>query len=223
MLRALPDPRKVFQVDRLLPAGVFFVNLRGRYEAPESRRAALQGAAEARAQAYQHTGRFDFGALPKLDARPGVTAGDQFNYRLCKNGKPHARCQEVVESEEFDQLLRGVEDHLKRMGNEIYGGNIQVDPYRKGNTTACEKCSYQSVCRVDPWTHTFRVLKLNAENARGHGARRKWRVGAEVSACCPSRLSLNHFVLHLVLPSNQELRVDEVRDQVRDEVGWGGW
>jgi len=45
------------------------------------------------------------------------------------------------------------------MGGEIFGGSVQVSPYRKGVVTACDQCSYQSICRIDPWTDSFRVLK----------------------------------------------------------------
>jgi len=47
---------------------------------------------------------------------------------------------------------------LKMMGQEIFSGLAKVSPYRKGATTACDQCGYQSICRIDPWTHTFRVL-----------------------------------------------------------------
>jgi ATP-dependent helicase/DNAse subunit B len=45
------------------------------------------------------------------------------------------------------------------MGREIFAGAARVDPYRKGQTIACDHCKYQSICRIDPWTHVYRVLR----------------------------------------------------------------
>ena len=41
----------------------------------------------------------------------------------------------------------------------------EVAPYRKGTMTACKRCDYQSICRIDPWTHRFRVLKKEEGSA----------------------------------------------------------
>lgn len=158
VLRDLEAQERVFGVKRLIPAGVFYVNLRGCYSLARSRREVLNGYKAARARAYQHSGRFDLGALPHLDNRKGVTFGDQFNYRLRADGQIQGKCREPMPSAEFIKLLNGVERHLRRMGQEIYSGNARVDPYRKGNMQACDYCQYQSICRIDPWTQPFRVL-----------------------------------------------------------------
>jgi ATP-dependent helicase/nuclease subunit B len=164
VLRALEVPRTLFGVKQLIPAGVFYVNLRGRYANAKTRSDALGGFKETRALAYQHTGRFDIGALPKFDSRAGVEKGDQFNYHLLKNGQIHGGCREALDSTQFQAVLDSVEDHLRRMGREIYAGRIELDPYRKGNTSACDQCEYQSICRIDPWTHSFRVLRQETEH-----------------------------------------------------------
>jgi ATP-dependent helicase/DNAse subunit B len=49
------------------------------------------------------------------------------------------------------------------MGREIFSGEAKVAPYRKGAATACDQCDYRSICRIDPWTHRYRVLKLEEE------------------------------------------------------------
>jgi ATP-dependent helicase/nuclease subunit B len=60
---------------------------------------------------------------------------------------------------EFEKLLDRVEIQLRDMGRAIFSGRARVDPYRKGAGTACEYCDYAAVCRIDPWTHQYRVLK----------------------------------------------------------------
>lgn len=153
-----PDTGARFGVGRLIPAGVFYVNLRGRYDRKNNRNDALADAADARKLAYQHTGRFDARALEWLDARPGVSAGDQFNYRRNQDGALSKNSREALEPEEFAELLDIVRGQLETMGRDIYGGNVKVDPYRRGSEKACGHCGFQSICRIDPWTHSFRAL-----------------------------------------------------------------
>ena len=56
-------------------------------------------------------------------------------------------------------MLDRVEIQLREMGRAIFSGDAKVDPYRKGGETACKYCDYRAVCRIDPWTHRYRVLR----------------------------------------------------------------
>ena len=75
-LRHWPNPRALLGAARLVPAGVFYVNLRGQYESGGTRAEVLAEAEDARKRAYRHTGRFDANALPKLDSarRPRINS-----------------------------------------------------------------------------------------------------------------------------------------------------
>ena len=159
VLRHWPNPRAVFNTNKLIPAGVFYVNLRGRYERSGNRTDTLAGAAEARKLAYRHSGRFDANRLRLLDRRPDAKTGDQFNYRVNKDGSISSNSRETLPPDKFLALLDGVEIALQQMGRDIYQGVAKVDPFRKGNFTACDHCDYSSVCRIDPWTHQYRVLE----------------------------------------------------------------
>ena len=154
-LRHWKNPRETFGVDKLIPAGVFYVNLRGQFESGKTRDEVLD-AADARKLAYRHNGRFDAGMLDKLDSQH---AHDQFNYRLTDAGKIYANSAEALPHAEFEALLDGVETRLREMGWAIFSGEAKVDPYRKGNLTPCEFCDYRSICRIDPWTHRYRMLR----------------------------------------------------------------
>jgi ATP-dependent helicase/nuclease subunit B len=156
VLRHWKDPRKIFGVNRLIPAGVFYVNLRGEYKGGGTRAEILADAGESRRKAYRHTGRFDAAALAQLD-RAGVA--DQFNYKRNKDGSLHKGSVEALPRAEFETLLAGVETQLRTMGERIFSGAAQVDPFRKGAQTPCEFCDYQAACRIDKWTHKFRVLR----------------------------------------------------------------
>jgi ATP-dependent helicase/nuclease subunit B len=160
VLRHWENPRAFFGVEKLVPAGVFYVNLRGQFESSRTRDEVL-GKAGSGKSPYRHNGRFDAGALDKLDSRH---AHDQFNYRLTDAGKIYANSAEALPRPEFEALLDGVETRLREMGRAIYSGETKVDPYRKAAETPCEFCDYRAVCRIDPWTHHYRVLRAAKEN-----------------------------------------------------------
>jgi ATP-dependent helicase/nuclease subunit B len=154
-LRRFPKTRELFGVDQLIPAGVFYINLRGQFENGETRAEILGGMDDARRAAYRHTGRFDAAAIGKLDS---AGAMDQFNYKLTKDGSLHKGRAEAMPRDEFEALLDGVETQLRRIGEEIFSGRAHIDPYRKGRETPCEYCDYQAACRIDPWSHRYRLL-----------------------------------------------------------------
>ena len=154
-LRHWPRTREQFGVERLVPAGVFFVNLRGRFESSKTRDEILDLDA-ARKLAYRHTGRFDADVLPKLDR---TRTADQFNYRLKNDGSLHKGSVEAMPRAEFEEWLNRAESKLEDMGRAIFKGEAKVDPYRKGSETPCDYCDFKAVCRIDPWTHHYRVLR----------------------------------------------------------------
>ena len=159
VIRHWKNPGIAPGVARLDPTGVFYVNLRGQFESGRTRDEAL-GEAGAAKSPYRHNGRFDADALPKLD-RAG--AADQFNYRLNQDGSLRKGSAEALPRATFEKLLDGVELRLLEMGRAIFSGEAAVDPYRKGAETPCEFCDYRAACRIDPWTHPWRVLRTVKE------------------------------------------------------------
>lgn len=163
VLRSLKHPENHLGFKKLIPVGVFYVNFMGSFGNSSSRLDALADIQEAFQKAYQHVGRFDFTALSKLDNR-NATSGTQFRYRLKNNGEPYSNCTDVMKTEAFNQMLSEVEAHLLRMGRAIYSGCSKLDPYQKGGKRACERCDFPGICRIDPWTHKFRVLDKAASS-----------------------------------------------------------
>jgi ATP-dependent helicase/nuclease subunit B len=158
VLRQLGDAREIFGVNRLIPAGVFYVNLRGQGKSGATREDVLQNREQLRQTRYRHLGRFDEEALAHLDSRQ-TKQGTQFKYKLKKDGLPYARGTDLLPKEKFAQMLDHVEAELVRMGGEIYAGEIGLNPYQKGKKRACDDCQYQGICRFDPWVNSFRVLR----------------------------------------------------------------
>jgi ATP-dependent helicase/nuclease subunit B len=164
VLRHLADARELFGVGRLVPAGVFYVNLRGQSENGKTRTTVLDAREEFRQKRYQHLGRFDWAALRFLDSR-GAKEGAQFKFKLNMDGAPHGSNTDLLRTEDFGKLLDHVEADLVRMGREIYDGVIAVNPYQKGDKVACDNCDYKSICRFDPWTQPYRVLRAARQEA----------------------------------------------------------
>jgi ATP-dependent helicase/nuclease subunit B len=157
-LQQWPNPTACFGVQQLMPAGAFYVNLRGDFKSGGSR-AEVLGDPEAKKLAYRHNGRFDASALRKFDRRPNVSKGDQFNFRLNKDGGLPSNSAEALPRENFLALVADVADKLRELGQQIFSGAAAVDPYRKGTQTPCEYCDYRAGCRIDEWTHEWRVLR----------------------------------------------------------------
>jgi ATP-dependent helicase/nuclease subunit B len=155
-------PADILGAGQITPTGVFYVNLRGQFAGGSSRSEALEDPDESRRAAYRHTGRFDAEALDKLDAK---NLADQFNYRRNKDGSLRKGLVEALPQPEIIAQLDEVESRLKEIGTRILSGSAEVDPYRKGGATACDYCDYAAICRIDKWTHSWRVLR--AENAAG--------------------------------------------------------
>jgi len=158
VIRHMPQIRDRFGVDKLEPAGVFYVSLRGKYPGEKNRTLALAGADEERKNAYRHAGRFNVAFLRLLDTRENETTGDQIPYRLKNDGQPYSNCAEAMSPAAFEELLRQVEFNLRDMGKRIFTGEASVAPYRRNGETPCDHCEYLAICRSDPWTQKYRSL-----------------------------------------------------------------
>ncbi len=157
----LPDPKTIFGVSRISPAGVFYVPLRARPDSADTRYEVLDRSEVSALAAYQHTGRFDGKALPRLDNR-GLDKGDQFKFAIKKDGEFYKR-GEAMSTDDFGALLKKIEDNLRSHGERIFAGDIAAKPFRKGNERACDWCQCQPVCRFDSWIHPFNVLRKPPE------------------------------------------------------------
>jgi ATP-dependent helicase/nuclease subunit B len=155
-------PAAFFGDRQIVPAGVFYVNLRGQFEAGASRTEVLANPDAAQRLAYRHSGRFDTTYLDHLDR---LHARDQFNYQLNKDGSVRSNSAEALSGGEFVALLDQVEAQLRTLGEKIYSGAAGVDPYRKGSQTACDYCEYRAACRIDEWSHEFRELRATEKSA----------------------------------------------------------
>lgn len=55
----------------------------------------------------------------------------------------------VATPDQWDTLLGAVRQNIIRIGSQITGGKVAIEPYRIGQETACTHCSFRSVCQFD--------------------------------------------------------------------------
>lgn len=73
-----------------------------------------------------------------------------------KKGSP------ILTKEQFTVLRKHLQNFLRCSGEELLKGNISITPYRQGKNTACQFCSYKSLCHFDPYLpeNKYRNLPL---------------------------------------------------------------
>ncbi len=55
----------------------------------------------------------------------------------------------VLAEDDFYILLQHVKQLIGKVSHEILSGNIQIEPVKKGNRTACTYCLYSGICQFD--------------------------------------------------------------------------
>ncbi|SDC44644.1 DNA helicase/exodeoxyribonuclease V, subunit B [Pelagirhabdus alkalitolerans] len=78
---------------------------------------------------------------------------------LKKDGSFRSGSQ-VASSETFEALQNYVRDMITQAGVQITTGEVDLNPYRDENRTACEMCTFKSVCQFDASIpgHDYRQL-----------------------------------------------------------------
>ena len=77
-----------------------------------------------------------------------------------KDGLIQESKSSVAGGNRFDHLIGFVKKNLKALGEEILDGNTAVNPYKQGSRTACDYCSYHSICGFDLKTSGFGYRKF---------------------------------------------------------------
>ncbi|MEA4815839.1 MAG: helicase-exonuclease AddAB subunit AddB [Lachnospiraceae bacterium] len=66
----------------------------------------------------------------------------------------------VAEYESFIGLIDYAKQKAKNLGEDIYSGKIDIQPYKLGNKNPCIYCPFKSVCRFDPeYGGSYRYLR----------------------------------------------------------------
>lgn len=143
---------------RWVPAGMFYAPIRGSAPAAANRSEASAEPEKVRSEAHVHRGRFRADALPRLDRlHDQETPSGQF--QISRRKQSQRKYTDVREADEFLALLAAVENTLRDFGRRIFKGDVAVDPFAiSSSRVACDQCDYAPICRINPWTHSFRGL-----------------------------------------------------------------
>lgn len=78
-----------------------------------------------------------------------------------KDGTPSASMSRVVPVKDMENLQHFVRHKHQQAGNGIIAGETTISPYRLKSKTACDYCSFKSVCQFDPsdMNQSYRQLK----------------------------------------------------------------
>ena len=68
----------------------------------------------------------------------------------------------VVSDRQFAVLQRYIHETVRSLGQEIMEGRIAVDPYVKGQISACSWCAYKSICGFDQKRRGYRYRNLSS-------------------------------------------------------------
>lgn len=158
-LQAAVEQEEKGRKKMVIPAGVFYYNI----EDPilessvkeEDRDQALLSALRLRGLINE-----DDPVLPSVDRRfatdsgqlPAPTTSTVAPFETDKNGMLKKKSSAIT-TEDFGMLMDFSRQKLQTMSQEILNGRIDINPYRRMDSTgatACDYCPYHAVCQFDP-------------------------------------------------------------------------
>lgn len=162
--------QKNYPDKKIVPAGIFYYNIEdpiidkteaGGVEESLLKELKMNGLVNSRPEVIKHLDH-DFGADKGLRESVKSTI---MPVETGKDGSLTKRSN-VVNETGFEKLNTFVRDKLVQYAREILSGNTDISPYKLGNRTACDYCSYDSVCAFDkrlPGNHYRNLRKLEKE------------------------------------------------------------
>lgn len=85
--------------------------------------------------------------------------------KINKNGTVKATSS-LATMHQFNLLINHVKSTMKKIGNDILKGKIDIMPYRNAKGSPCDYCEYKIVCKFDPKKSGYR----NCESVRATSA-----------------------------------------------------
>ncbi|MBG88003.1 MAG: hypothetical protein CMO80_14020 [Verrucomicrobiales bacterium] len=152
-LTKIPQIARQFEIDHVVPAGVFYVALRSYLKSVPHREERVKTIP------FQYSGMFDAELIDFFDS--GAASGDnsgQFKYRFNKDGSPSKRQSEAVPKDQFYAMLERADKRVEEFGGKILNGDIAALPFKHHRDTACKWCEFRGICRFDPWEESYRVM-----------------------------------------------------------------
>lgn len=71
-----------------------------------------------------------------------------------------SKTSKVLESDQFEMFLKYVAKKEEIIRQKICKGDVSIQPYKMGDSTGCDYCSYQSICGFDARIEGYEYRKL---------------------------------------------------------------
>ncbi|WP_280770915.1 helicase-exonuclease AddAB subunit AddB [Salipaludibacillus daqingensis] len=88
-------------------------------------------------------------AIKQMDLGLDIGRSDIVPVGLKKDGQAY-NDSKVISHTDYEWLRSYLRNHVKKVGESIMQGNIDLTPYKKKQQTPCTFCSYKSFCQFDP-------------------------------------------------------------------------
>lgn len=84
-----------------------------------------------------------------MDEQVETGKSDLFQVAINKDGSFSQRSSSVATAEQFGWLQSYVRQQVSQLSSRMIEGEIAIQPYAIGQTSACATCSYKAVCQFD--------------------------------------------------------------------------
>ena len=84
---------------------------------------------------------------------------------ITKDGVPSASKSKLAGETELEKLRRHILSTVRKIGDEIMNGTVDIYPVRSSQTNPCSYCKYINICGFDANIHPCRRLKTFASDA----------------------------------------------------------
>lgn len=92
-------------------------------------------------------------AIKQMDLTLESGRSDILPVGLKKDGQPYSNSK-VISQNDYEILRSYLRTHVKKVGESILQGDIDLKPYKKKQKVPCTFCSYKSFCQFDPSIET---------------------------------------------------------------------
>lgn len=87
--------------------------------------------------------------LEAMDSTFTTGQSDLLGLKLKKDGT-FTKGASILTEDEFGLLSNYLQQYFRKIGGEIFNGNISLSPCRRGKSTGCQYCAYKTICHFDP-------------------------------------------------------------------------
>ncbi|RKL69349.1 helicase-exonuclease AddAB subunit AddB [Salipaludibacillus neizhouensis] len=102
-------------------------------------------------------------AIKQMDLSLETGRSSMLPVGLKKDGQPYSNSK-VISQTDYDVLRSYLRNHVKKVGESILRGDIDLKPYKKKQKIPCTFCSYKSFCQFDPTIETNNYRHLTDQS-----------------------------------------------------------